>query len=98
MHADDISPVVLDLGLPKLSGREAFLRIKQIDDDVKAIFTTGYIKPEMKSQMISAGVLEVIPKPYLPQELAAKIRAVCGKPADARPHGDSFARGPSSTP
>src|SRR5438128_3830662 len=43
------SIVVLDLGLPGLSGWEAFQRMKQANPNLKAILATGYIAPEIAS-------------------------------------------------
>ena len=79
-HKDDITAVILDLGLPKLSGWEAFLKMKQNKPEVRTIFTSGYIKPEIKSEMINQGVVEVVQKPYLPYELLAKIHSAIEEP------------------
>jgi len=80
-HKDEIAAVILDLGLPKLSGWEAFLKMKQVQPQIKTIFTSGYIKPEMRVDMIRHGVVAIIHKPYLPDELLAKVGAAIDKPA-----------------
>ncbi len=80
-HKKEIAAVILDLGLPRLNGWEAFLKMKQEQPEVKTIFTSGYIKADMRSEMISNGVLAIIHKPYLPEELLAKIGAAIGEPA-----------------
>lgn len=79
-HRDEIEVVVIDLGLPRLSGWEAFLKMKQEWPAVRTIFTSGYIKADIRSEMIRHGVIEIVQKPYLPDELAAKIGAAVSQP------------------
>ncbi|MBI4527951.1 MAG: response regulator [Deltaproteobacteria bacterium] len=79
-HKNEIHLVILDLGLPRLSGWEAFLSMKENDPKVRAIFTSGYVGPEIKSEMANQGVAEIISKPYLPAELLVKIRAAINQP------------------
>ena len=74
-HKAEIDVVVLDLGLPRLGGWEAFLRMKQEDPGVKAIFASGYIKTEVKAEMMRHGAAAIIHKPYLPEELSEQVIA-----------------------
>lgn len=77
-HRDDIGLVVCDLGLPRLGGREAFMRMKESRPGVRAILASGYLEPAVRSEMLKAGVLDTIQKPYDFNELLAKIRSVIG--------------------
>jgi PAS domain S-box-containing protein len=79
-HKAEIAAVILDLGLPRLSGWEAFLSMKQEQPTVKAIFASGYIKADVRSEMLRQGVIEILYKPYEPADLAAKIGAVINEP------------------
>jgi two-component system, cell cycle sensor histidine kinase and response regulator CckA len=79
-HKDEIAVVILDLSLPKLNGWEAFLSMRKNQPEVKAIFTTGYIRPDQRSEMINQGVDVIIQKPYLPTELLEELRAAISKP------------------
>jgi two-component system, cell cycle sensor histidine kinase and response regulator CckA len=72
--------VILDLSLPRLSGWEAFLTMKKNQPEVRTIFATGYIKTEQRSEMMSQGVVGIVQKPYLPDQLLAEIRAAMSKP------------------
>ncbi len=74
-HRDDIGLVVCDLGLPRLGGREAFLKMKQSRPGVRAIVASGYLEPSIRSEMLKAGVLDTIQKPYDFSDLLAKIRS-----------------------
>jgi hypothetical protein len=80
-HKDEIAAVILDLGLPRLNGWEAFLSMKQEQPGIRTIFTSGYIKADIRLEMIRQGVVEIIHKPYLPDDLVAKLGAAIREPA-----------------
>ena len=85
-HSDEIGLVVCDLGLPRLGGREAFLKMKENRPDVRAIVASGYLEPAIRSEMLKAGVIDTIQKPYDFNDLLAKIRSVISQPvADDHP-------------
>jgi PAS domain S-box-containing protein len=88
-HRDDIGLVVCDLGLPRLGGREAFLKMKESRPGVRAIVASGYLEPTIRSEMLKAGVLDTIQKPYDFNELLAKIRDAIG-PEDEDDHPKLF--------
>ncbi len=75
-HQKEIQLVVSDFGLPKLSGFEAFKRIKAINPSVKFIVASGFIEPEMKTVMLSAGIKDVIQKPYSAEKMLLSIRSI----------------------
>ena len=75
-HKLEISVVLLDLGLPKLSGWEVFKNLKQQNPDVCVIVATGYLDPDVKSRMHNAGVHCFIEKPYKLNELLSTLHGV----------------------
>ena len=75
-HEREISVVLLDLGLPKLSGWEVFKNLKQQNPDVCVIVASGYLDPDVKSRMYDAGVQHFIEKPYKLNELLATLHGV----------------------
>jgi PAS domain S-box-containing protein len=81
-HRDDIGLVVCDLGLPRLGGREAFLKMKESRPGVRAIVASGYLEPAIRSEMLKAGVLDTIQKPYDFNDLLTKIRSAIGPVED----------------
>ncbi len=79
-HADEIGLVVCDLGLPRLGGREVFLRMKEIKPSVRAIVASGYLEPSMRTEILRAGVIDTVQKPYDFRELIERIRSIIGEP------------------
>jgi PAS domain S-box-containing protein len=81
-YRDEIGLVVCDLGLPRLGGREAFLKMKESRPGVRAIVASGYLEPMIRSEMLKAGVLDTIQKPYDFDDLLTKIRCAIGPEVD----------------
>jgi PAS domain S-box-containing protein len=72
----EIALVLTDLGLPKMTGMEEFKRIRQLNPTVRIIVATGYLDPEMRSELLKAGVQKFIYKPYNPKEVLKVVREV----------------------
>jgi two-component system, cell cycle sensor histidine kinase and response regulator CckA len=75
-HKGEISVVLLDLGLPKISGWEVFNHLKQENPDVRVIVASGYMEPDVKSRMHDAGVEHFIEKPYRLDQLVETLYGV----------------------
>jgi signal transduction histidine kinase/ActR/RegA family two-component response regulator len=89
-HADEIGLVICDLGLPRLGGREAFLKMKERRPGVRAIVASGYLEPTIRSEMLKAGVIDTIQKPYDFNDLLAKIRSIIGPAKIPDDHPELF--------
>jgi two-component system cell cycle sensor histidine kinase/response regulator CckA len=83
-YHDEIGLVICDLGLPRLGGREVFRRMKESKPNVRVIVASGYLEPGLRSEMLKAGVLDTIQKPYDFRELVKKIRSITGDPLPER--------------
>ena len=79
-HAEEIGLVVCDLGLPRLGGRDVFLRMKEIKPSVRAIVASGYLEPNLRTEILRAGVIDTLQKPYDFRELLERIRLIIGQP------------------
>jgi len=77
-HKDEIAIVLSDLGLPRLGGWEAFLKMKEINPEVKGILASGYFNPDVRTQIIKSGAMDFIPKPYNSQRIIEMIRDILG--------------------
>jgi two-component system cell cycle sensor histidine kinase/response regulator CckA len=75
-HKNEIDLIILDIGLPKLSGWDALARIKEETDNLKVIVSSGYLDPKLKSEKLGEGVSEYILKPYDPNKILHSIRRV----------------------
>jgi CheY-like chemotaxis protein len=82
-HKKEIDLVVLDLGLPKLNGWEAYKMIKEADPNVNAIFATGFISPEIQAHLETGELTAVITNPYTPSEMHKKIATALHKSAES---------------
>ncbi|HTG45376.1 MAG TPA: ATP-binding protein, partial [Verrucomicrobiae bacterium] len=89
-NRDEIGLVVCDLGLPRLGGREVFLKMKESRPGVRAIIASGYLEPTIRSEMLKAGVIDTIQKPYDFNVLLEKIRSVIGPEQAADDHPELF--------
>jgi len=75
-HATEIDVVVLDLTMPRLSGLEAFSRIRAIRSDVPILMTSGYSEQEATNHLAGKGLSGFIQKPWTAPEFLAKVAAV----------------------
>jgi PAS domain S-box-containing protein len=66
---DEITLVISDLGLPRMSGRELFRRIRLLEEKAKVVIATGYIEPEEKNSLLRDGAVGFIHKPYKLEEV-----------------------------
>lgn len=69
------SIAIVDLKMPRMDGMETFLKLKEIDSDLKAIMMTGY-RDEMSKKMEIVGATPVnacLYKPFNPAELVSLL-------------------------
>ena len=79
-HKQKIAAVVLDIGLPRLNGWEVFLRMKEETADVKVLFATGYMSPDIEAGIARGDFSGVIMKPYQLDDVLAKIARAIRSP------------------
>ncbi len=72
-HRIEIGAVLLDLTMPKMSGKEVADVLQAIDPNVRIIISSGYSEEEVTKQMGTAKVSAFIQKPYSVRALAAKV-------------------------
>jgi len=75
--------VVLDLMLPRLDGFEVFRRIKEIDPASAVLMLTARGRETDRIVGLESGADDYVSKPFSPRELAARIRAILRRTADA---------------
>lgn len=75
-EAKCIKLVVLDLTMPRQSGQDVLLKLRQSNPKVKVIVSSGHDKNRVSNQLRNTQEVEFIPKPYRPGDLARKVRSV----------------------
>jgi two-component system, cell cycle sensor histidine kinase and response regulator CckA len=73
-HQAEISLVITDMGLPKLTGVDEFEKLKEIDPNVKVVFASGYFEPDIRAKLEEAGAVGFLQKPYVIEQVLTKIR------------------------
>jgi DNA-binding response OmpR family regulator len=73
-HRAEIGVVLLDIGLPKISGEQVLSRMKQDNPQLPVVVASGYLDPALKSNLLEAGVKAVVSKPYELRQLYAAVR------------------------
>jgi PAS domain S-box-containing protein len=66
----DIDIVLLDLLMPEMGGRDAFIRMKEIDPDVKVVVCTGFSIEGEAQEILDRGGAALIQKPFRRHELS----------------------------
>ena len=62
--------VIMDIIMPRMGGLEAFEKIKEIDQDVKVVVTSGFPREDRFDAFLEAGAVAVMKKPYRRKTLA----------------------------
>ena len=69
-----IDMVVLDMIMPGMSGAETFARLKQINQGVRVLLSSGYTVNEEAEKLLQSGCRGFIQKPYSIKDLSAKLK------------------------
>jgi len=75
-RGNDISLVILDMVMPKVSGGETFDRLRQINPTIKVILCSGYSIDGQATEILERGCNAFIQKPFNLKTLSQHIRAV----------------------
>jgi len=75
--------VLTDVVMPVLSGHELAVRLEKMRPGIKVLFMSGYTGEFVMRHGVLEQDVAFIQKPFSPQALAAKVRAVLGPPGPA---------------
>jgi FixJ family two-component response regulator len=78
------SCLVLDVGLPGLSGLDLQSRMAELHNDVPIVFITGHGDIPMSVRAMKAGAVEFLTKPFHDQDLLEGIRLAIDRDRAAR--------------
>lgn len=72
-YMDEIHLVLLDMGLPGLSGEEVLSMIVALRSYAKVIAVSGSIEPEVQVVALQMGASGYLSKPYLTEDLLERV-------------------------
>lgn len=75
-HRDSIKLAMLDVVMPKKSGKEVSDAIRKINPDVRVLLTSGYTADIISTKGITEEGLDFISKPITPNTLLRKVREI----------------------
>ena len=75
-HGSKIDIVLLDVGLPRMTGWQVFSKMQQENPDVRVVIASGYLEPKRKADMTCAGVKDFVTKPYRLDDVVRTIENV----------------------
>jgi two-component system, OmpR family, catabolic regulation response regulator CreB len=80
-QARDVALVILDVGLPDISGFELFKRLRALRADLPVLFLTARADEIDRVVGLELGADDYVTKPFSPRELVARVRSVLRRSA-----------------
>ncbi|MCG7901007.1 MAG: ATP-binding protein [Candidatus Thiodiazotropha weberae] len=74
--------ILMDLEMPIMSGIDAAIQLRQPNsatENIPIIAVTAHVLPEKRKEVADAGMNDLLPKPYLPEQLYGIIAKWCKK-------------------
>ena len=65
---------ILDVVMPKMGGRDAFMALRARNPSLPVLFSTGYTAETIDNDFIGANGAKLIHKPYRPRSLFKIVR------------------------
>ena len=75
-HAGTIHLLVTDVVMPKMGGRELATQLVNVRPTLRVLYMSGYTADVVLQEGVEEGRVQLIRKPFLPNDLAAKLREV----------------------
>jgi PAS domain S-box-containing protein len=80
-----IKLIVLDLTMPRLSGREVLKQLLRLNSRIRVLISSGHHSPTDSTELQNLGMVQLVPKPYRPDDLARSVRKLLDAPVPPRP-------------
>jgi len=75
-ESERIDLIILDTTMPRMNGKEAFRRIRQVDASTQVLLTSGYNEQDITSHFAGKGLAGFLQKPYRAQSLLDAVARV----------------------
>lgn len=75
-HRDEIRLVVLDVVMPRMNGKEAYMAIHGLSPDARVLFISGHTHDIIQDKGVVEGSFSFLKKPFKPLDLAREIRGI----------------------
>lgn len=73
---NEIAAILLDMTMPKMSGKDAYIRMKEIFPKVKVLLVSGFVKDKRIEETLALGINGFIQKPYTLADLAKEMKRI----------------------
>jgi CheY-like chemotaxis protein len=80
-YTELVDIVLLDMGLPKMSGKDVLIRIKGLKPSVKIVVASGYFESDLQVDIAQDDVAAYIQKPYMIDNVIEILRRVIPHPS-----------------
>ena len=88
--ADEYDAIILDVMMPKLDGVEVLRRLRADGSKTPIMMLTAKAQKDDRIIGFDAGADDYLPKPFEPDELLSRVRAILRRRADYKPSVLSF--------
>jgi DNA-binding response OmpR family regulator len=78
-HPGSIDLLITDVVMPQMGGRELAEQLSQVRRQIKVLFMSGYTDDAVVRHGLLMARVDLLPKPFSPLKLAAKVREVLDK-------------------
>ncbi len=75
-HKDEIKAVLLDMVMPKMSGKQTYLELVKLEPEIKVLLVSGFKQDERVESILSMGVNGFLQKPYTLAALANEMHRI----------------------
>ncbi len=75
-RAEEISFVILDMVMPGMSGQETLKALREINSEVKVIFSSGFTRKKVLVENSGKDDLYFVQKPYRLKDLSQAVKAI----------------------
>ena len=89
--ADEYDAIILDVMMPKMDGVEVLRRLRADGNTTPIMMLTAKAQKDDRITGFDAGADDYLPKPFEPDELLSRVRAILRRRADYKPSVLSFA-------